>query len=801
MTAGLKRMGLSVAMLRRALVVGLAGGLKVARMALGQFKIAAMATAAGLAIMTYASIRMGTSFLSAASLAEEALSKFTIVFKGVEDQAHASANAMGAELERNVGDIQSFMSRFQDIFVPMGIGREKAMEMSVAITSLGYDLTSFNDHIQKPADAMALLAGTMVGMHRNALNFGVVINKDNLELKLLEIGAKKVNGVFTEQDKMMARLLIVLDGTKDAHGNLIITYDSYKNSLEAMNAALTDVKETMGEKLLAVIKDTLKEMGGIDTVVQAITVIFAVFVAFLTTFVIPAMAEIIVKLALWTEAFGGTAEAIKTLDEAFKLFSQGIILYFGKANVALIESRMFMETFIHIISLLWNSFVILGNFLAFTFVGVIQLNTWHTTLWVKAWDKLITFLRDSAIKVLQNLLGTLADVVDGVATSILAIEAFSGKVPAGLVAAAKSAKMASAGMKKFTEIWKALPEGDTALSALLVELEDGKDKIAALQAKMMDINADAFDGIVQGTKDWAYEMTMASVKAEILQLSLKGASDEFSEGWDAISEKIEIAKQRLSQMEIVTPEQRDKQADMEAQLERLAAVWERIQLAMQNASQDFGMKDVLKGMSAGVKQFQEQVGTMEEQIANLTTDTMFAFANGMTNAFMSILDGTKSAGEAFRDFAISFLQDVSRMIMQQLILNAISGFFPAATGGVAEGGLGDMIALAKGGTVEGGLGRFMPLKGYASGGPIVNSPHVALIGEGKHNEAIVPLPDGRSIPVDLQGASETQVSINIQAVDGASVDKLLFDRRDTLRSLIASAIAESRSFRGAVARA
>ena len=51
------------------------------------------------------------------------------------------------------------------------------------------------------------------------------------------------------------------------------------------------------------------------------------------------------------------------------------------------------------------------------------------------------------------------------------------------------------------------------------------------------------------------------------------------------------------------------------------------------------------------------------------------------------------------------------------------------------------------------------------------------------------------------GAGETQVNINIEAVDGASVDRMLFDRKETLRTIIANAIAESRSFRGAVAGA
>ena len=35
---------------------------------------------------------------------------------------------------------------------------------------------------------------------------------------------------------------------------------------------------------------------------------------------------------------------------------------------------------------------------------------------------------------------------------------------------------------------------------------------------------------------------------------------------------------------------------------------------------------------------------------------------------------------------------------------------------------------------------------------MVKGPTLGLVGEGKYNEAIVPLPDGRSIPVQMRGA-------------------------------------------------
>ena len=52
------------------------------------------------------------------------------------------------------------------------------------------------------------------------------------------------------------------------------------------------------------------------------------------------------------------------------------------------------------------------------------------------------------------------------------------------------------------------------------------------------------------------------------------------------------------------------------------------------------------------------------------------------------------------------------------------------------------------------------LQKYARGG-IANKPQLALFGEGSMNEAYVPLPDGRSIPVTLSGSGTGGNVVNI----------------------------------------
>jgi tape measure domain-containing protein len=83
------------------------------------------------------------------------------------------------------------------------------------------------------------------------------------------------------------------------------------------------------------------------------------------------------------------------------------------------------------------------------------------------------------------------------------------------------------------------------------------------------------------------------------------------------------------------------------------------------------------------------------------------------------------------------------------ILGGVGSLLMSAGGFL--GGFGSLFGFANGGVARGGIG---PIKPFANGGT-VSGPTLGLIGEGKYNEAIVPLPDGRSIPVQMRGNQQS----------------------------------------------
>jgi len=215
--------------------------------------------------------------------------------------------------------------------------------------------------------------------------------------------------------------------------------------------------------------------------------------------------------------------------------------------------------------------------------------------------------------------------------------------------------------------------------------------------------------------------------------------------------------------------------------------------------------DIGKSFKLGIQGWMESVGDLNAQIQDLAAGAM----NALVSETMNFIDGTKSAKEAWKDYAKTFFKLIAEMILQLQIKKLLEGWGWAeggtieggtgdgaelAMGGLVKGGVGRMIPLASGGVVSGGLGRVLPVHGYLKGGPIVDGPHVALIGEGKMNEAVVPLPDGKSIPVSMSGGGGTSISINIDAIDSGSVKTMLIDEASTLTNIIRNAMDEDRLF-------
>ena len=131
-----------------------------------------------------------------------------------------------------------------------------------------------------------------------------------------------------------------------------------------------------------------------------------------------------------------------------------------------------------------------------------------------------------------------------------------------------------------------------------------------------------------------------------------------------------------------------------------------------------------------------------------------SMASSMQSAFDGLIQGTMSAKEAFGNMAKSMLQAIAKVISELLVAKLLTAAL-GSTGPLA--GFGSFLGI---GARTGGM--FEPVPGYATGG-IARGRDAGYPAILHGTEAVVPLPNGKSIPVEMQngGGQTNNVTVNV----------------------------------------
>ena len=161
-------------------------------------------------------------------------------------------------------------------------------------------------------------------------------------------------------------------------------------------------------------------------------------------------------------------------------------------------------------------------------------------------------------------------------------------------------------------------------------------------------------------------------------------------------------------------------------------------------------KDAEAGSIRAFQTYREQSEDTAKMVEKVFTDAM----KGTEDAIVGMVTSGSINLKSLSSLANSVFNDITRMMVRKSITEPLFN-------SIESGGFGKFITgllpFEQGGimTAQGAL----PLHRYATGG-IASSPQMALFGEGRRPEAYVPLPDGRSIPVTMQGGGTVNVIIN-----------------------------------------
>jgi len=228
---------------------GFSKNVQGAQKTLNSFKQSAMSLGRDLTTkVTLPFLAVSGAAIKMASDAEEVQSKFNVVFGEMAQDANQWAIQFADSVGRARTDVKSWMSTLQDTFVPLGYARDEASDMSKTLTQLAVDVASFNNAAD--ADVIRDFQSAIVGNHETVRKYGVIITEAALKQEAYSSGIAKVGEKLSEQQKVQARMQLLIKGTTDAQGDAIRTAGSFANQLKALKADIKNAGEAIGKELM-----------------------------------------------------------------------------------------------------------------------------------------------------------------------------------------------------------------------------------------------------------------------------------------------------------------------------------------------------------------------------------------------------------------------------------------------------------------------------------------------------------------------------------------------------------------------
>ena len=299
-------------------------------------------------------------------------------------------------------------------------------------------------------------------------------------------------------------------------------------------------------------------------------------------------------------------------------------------------------------------------------------------------------------------------------------------------------------------------ERDTAVTGNKRVVDDFKKSIKSIGDEAValggKLDLKIFDGLIEQLERANTELT----DQKYLQ-GLKDLLPSFEE-YDAKIAEVARGKTELTELEKLNAQVNLLQLDILAATN--PALAEHVRLLRERAGaldaatekQKKDSESIGEGIKGRLQEYYNSIKDLGGAIGDAVVGSLKGLEDQLT-AFVT-------TGKAnFNDLAASIIQDLTRIAIRAAIIKPITE---------AIGSLFPGFKFANGGIMTGD--GPLPLKKYASGG-IASSPQLALYGEGSRPEAFVPLPDGRRIPVAMQGGGggNTTVNVSVDASGNANV--------------------------------
>jgi hypothetical protein len=619
-------------------------------------------------------------------------------------------------------EAKKYLSSIQDLLVPTGLTRTESGKLSNEFVKLAADLGSFNN--MKTADVIMDIQSALQGSSETMAKYGINVKAAKVEAEVFRLGLAKTKDEILDSHKAVAMYNIMIREGADAIGDMGRTSDSFTNQLKKLLSNIEHIQTTIGNNFLPVLTDVLISMNAWIKGNQE----------FINVDMVGYFKGVIESVLLF-------ADALKIVVDIFDLLYESISdtglfdsILFGKGGFGSVISNL--SDIVYIIKKVKDGSITFGELFN---LDLSKLD--KAVDRAKMFDEYNNRPKSGGKSLVNPYTPVAIDVKPGTPvskpTKSSDIDKWQRDFEQATLTMYEFEKLQleksrdeniKAGQDKvqaYTVFTKKLAELDRETAvAKAKDIQDTKDLIDSLYDKEFQEFSKTNDKIIalQAERDaFISKSTLTTFELERKEL------DENFKRFEAVTtNKITLLQAYGEAAKLITKNEADQKEKIDS--------------------------DAVEKNKSKLQKWAEDVQTTNDMFTSLAINFSEGIAGGVVDALDAWFDGTMKAKDAMKEFAASFLRDISKMIIQQTILNSLKSGL--SSGGFLSG-IGSFFKMADGGVLPGGF------KAFASGG-MVTKPTLGLVGEGVYNEAVVPLPDGNSIPVKMTGNSGSGgASLNI----------------------------------------
>ena len=190
---------------------------------------------------------------------EQSVGAIDSVFKQSAGQMNAWAKSSSDAVGLSANEFNELGTLIGSQLKNGGLAMDQLAPKTNELIGLGADMSSMFGGTTR--EAVEALSSALKGESDPIEAYGVTLSAAKVEAKAAAMGFEKVGGSLTDEGKQAATLALIMDQTKDAHGNFARESDTFAHKQQVMAAKWVDLKAAMGEVFLPVLTKVFGFIG------------------------------------------------------------------------------------------------------------------------------------------------------------------------------------------------------------------------------------------------------------------------------------------------------------------------------------------------------------------------------------------------------------------------------------------------------------------------------------------------------------------------------------------------------------